>query len=325
MLAKPASLASEGSFTITTPTAIAGVRGTEFVVTYDNGSTSVAVKQGKVKVKRNMALNETSLTNNASKKLANTALEEQTLSSGQASTLSLNENTSLREAIKNAVENRPVKVEEIIKRVRIKKREPNVVEKKQFMRLGKIRRLRIEQRAKLGILLIFAGEDTKIFINGNHEGNIMVRRLVKTGTYQIKVTKSGRVIYDKSANVEARQRTVIRIAEPVFNAPETIFERRIRESIRRDKSIRGRVMNFRQRARNRLERRNEGADGITGRAERGFENRRDNLRRNFRDRLRRRREAAGRWRRERAGGWQRGNREDRFRDTARPDRFRENN
>jgi hypothetical protein len=260
------------------------------------------------------------LTTDASKKLAATATAEETLSAGEASTLNVNENNRLRNSIREAIQNRPVNVREIIKSLRIKRRAPDVREKERFIELGKIRRLTRKEREKYGVLLIFAGENAAIYINDKPAGTSMLMRITKTGTYKIKVIKNGAVIYDKPAVIESRKRTVIRIAEPLFNAPETIFERLKRNRVREDERF---IDRFRRIRRERFGQgsRQSGWDDLNDQGDRTGSRfgTADDAGEALRNRRIRKRRAL------RGGGWQNENREDRFRENPNPDRFRENN
>ncbi len=234
VLSKPTKLSGNSEYTITTPTAVAGVRGTEFIVTFDQQKTSIAVNEGKVWVKRNISIDAKTQKTEHGKHLKNTALKEVNLNAGEASDIHVNDHNKIKKAIEKAKKGEKVNIEHIKQTTVIKPRQTNNDEKKKFVIFEDIRKMPAVEKEHHGVLLILAGAGTKIFINEKYEGSEMLMRIAKTGIYDIKITRNGKTIKQVKAEVKSKQKTEIKLSDPVFFEPESPEEKRILNKARQE-------------------------------------------------------------------------------------------
>lgn len=220
ILAKSAKLIGDSSFTITTPTAVAGVRGTEFVVSHYSGKTRVAVKEGKVAVGRNIQLADSPSNENA-KKIKQAAEQVTLLNAGVAAEVKQSDNTHLQTHFQQAQAGQNVNVQQVTSTAAIDSRQPDASEQRLFVQFNELREMPTEEKAQYGVLLIIGGDSTQIFINEVFAGNEMLMRIVKAGTYKVKVMKNNRVIKEASLVVKGKERTILKVEDPVFDAPES--------------------------------------------------------------------------------------------------------
>ncbi len=231
ILSKSSKLVGNSYYSISTPTAIAGVRGTEFVVNATEDKTSVSVNEGKVWVKRNIAL-DAKQQNQQAKVIAKTATQEIELAPGQASDIKKQDNEKIKTAVEKAKKGEKINIEEIKKTATVKPRTVTPNEKKQFVIFEDIRKMPTAEKENYGVLLILAGPDTEIFINGKLEGKEMLMKIAKTGIYDIKITRNGQTIKNVKAEIKSKQKTEVKVADPVFFAPETEAEKKALQKAR---------------------------------------------------------------------------------------------
>ncbi len=110
LLARPKGLSQGSSFSVRTPSAVAGVRGTEFIVLYDGKAqkSEIAVSEGKVAVVRDISLPKADVKIPEIKNFAEALGRGVTVNADQKIIISKAENKALTNAYSQAVKNKKI-------------------------------------------------------------------------------------------------------------------------------------------------------------------------------------------------------------------------